>query len=197
MNATRDALAHEIRQAFGVTDNTEDRSATLSAIRNAEESCSCAQCGRTIAPGAPVWRQSITLGRSPFGGWHYRVAPHCEQCRTDWPFRRFWGPEACGHCGRPVYQQRDRRERRFVFCCDTCRKAVYSAAANTIAKRERAEYRTPRPCGMCNETFEPKRADARFCSVACKQRAYRRRTPTNKGRRVVRPNPAAKSLMRN
>lgn len=30
-------------------------------------------------------------------------------------------------------------------------------------------------CRTCNMMFKPKRSDARFCSVACKQSAYRRR----------------------
>jgi len=30
-------------------------------------------------------------------------------------------------------------------------------------------------CQACDKSFEPKRIDARFCSLACKQRAYRRR----------------------
>jgi hypothetical protein len=30
-------------------------------------------------------------------------------------------------------------------------------------------------CGSCGEGFTPARPDARYCSAACKQRAYRRR----------------------
>jgi len=30
-------------------------------------------------------------------------------------------------------------------------------------------------CGQCREQFEPARSDARFCSSACRQKAYRRR----------------------
>lgn len=33
-----------------------------------------------------------------------------------------------------------------------------------------------RPCEACNTPFEPKRADARFCSATCRQRAHRRET---------------------
>jgi hypothetical protein len=32
-----------------------------------------------------------------------------------------------------------------------------------------------RKCQACHDWFTPKRDDARFCSPACKQRAYRRR----------------------
>jgi hypothetical protein len=36
-------------------------------------------------------------------------------------------------------------------------------------------------CEVCERTFRPARRDARFCSQACKQRAYRRRVDPEVG----------------
>jgi hypothetical protein len=38
---------------------------------------------------------------------------------------------------------------------------------------------TTRPCVGCGETFEPTRADAQYCSSACRQQAYRHRVTDN------------------
>jgi hypothetical protein len=176
MSEKLDPVAAEIRQLLGVTDDKRETRGRF-AIRNAQNSCQCcAQCGCAIAPGAPIWRQQISLGRGFFGGWRLSIAPHCEQCKSK--LSGFEDPQPCKHCGRPVHQEYGGRDRRFTFCCEMCAKAVHSAIASTAAKEHRAEARSPRPCEACGETFEPARADARFCSSVCKQRAYRRR---NKG----------------
>lgn len=46
--------------------------------------------------------------------------------------------------------------------CRECRQAGRSRPA-------------PRECAACGSTFTPSRADARYCSPACRQRAYRAR----------------------
>ena len=38
-----------------------------------------------------------------------------------------------------------------------------------------------KPCEQCGRAFRPCRSDARFCSQACKQRAYRRRVDPDVG----------------
>jgi hypothetical protein len=40
---------------------------------------------------------------------------------------------------------------------------------------DRAEARKPRRCELCGKLFQPSRSDARYCSGAHKQEAYRRR----------------------
>jgi hypothetical protein len=35
--------------------------------------------------------------------------------------------------------------------------------------------RQPVACAMCGEKFKPKRSDAKYCSAACRQRAYVKR----------------------
>ncbi len=36
-------------------------------------------------------------------------------------------------------------------------------------------------CSVCGESFEPRRPDARYCSSACRQRAFRRRGSVTAG----------------
>jgi hypothetical protein len=53
-----------------------------------------------------------------------------------------------------------------------------SACSNRCEQRERRARRLAhrrRYCATCKMAFTPKRADARFCSNACRQRAYRTR----------------------
>jgi hypothetical protein len=54
-------------------------------------------------------------------------------------------------------------------CSENCRRAHYAAV-------RRAKRKPPaRNCEVCEEQFEPKRSDARYCSNACRQDAYRTR----------------------
>lgn len=57
------------------------------------------------------------------------------------------------------------------FCSDLCAARTYSRERHARKVRERGT----RKCFECAEVFEPARADARFCSVACKQKSYRHR----------------------
>ncbi len=58
-----------------------------------------------------------------------------------------------------------------VFCCEKCRWA----AANARAAERRREYRQNLCCEACGVSFAAMRGDARFCSNACRQAAYRLR----------------------
>ena len=60
------------------------------------------------------------------------------------------------------------------MCGPECRQAARYARLRIV--------RPTRACAQCQKPFVPRRDDARFCSVACKQRAYRRRA----SRHVVR-----------
>jgi hypothetical protein len=63
-----------------------------------------------------------------------------------------------------------------IYCSGVCREQARYAAA----RAKRADLRGTRICDNCDETFEPRRSDAKFCSDACKQRAYRKRVTLNK-----------------
>ena len=51
--------------------------------------------------------------------------------------------------------------------------------------RLRVELGTRIHCAHCREAFAPPRADARYCSHACRQAAHRRRRVTDKPQRVT------------
>ena len=69
-------------------------------------------------------------------------------------------------------------ENHFVgFLCADCADAQKKARRNRrLAHGRAAERGEFRHCDHCGETYEPKRTDARYCSQACRQRAYRQRT---------------------
>jgi hypothetical protein len=79
-------------------------------------------------------------------------------------------PRTCAFCGRSIcfacnssYRQR--------FCCKLC--AIREANGKVSAKR--AARRAKLICHGCGDAFAPARADARYHSNACRQRAYRQR----------------------
>ena len=55
--------------------------------------------------------------------------------------------------------------------CEYCRKVIYTQTRKRI---ERGMY----TCPCCGEQFLPIRADARYCSNACRQKDYRQRKVT-------------------
>jgi hypothetical protein len=55
--------------------------------------------------------------------------------------------------------------------CLDCTREMYT----TRRREHRAATRANRPCETCGDTFTPPRADGRYCSDACRQRAYRAR----------------------
>ncbi len=71
-----------------------------------------------------------------------------------------------------------------IYYCDACRERWDAKrrerldADNAKRRTRRAERRQYRPriiCGECDERFRPSRADSRYCSAACRQKAYRAR----------------------
>jgi len=167
---TLDKAAASIRAMLGVTD--DDREARYRhTIRNAQNDASvCAKCGRQIAASDPVWRQRFDLGYGLFGGgWGTTVAPVCSSCKDE--HELFDDARPCAGCGRPVHNLDNVYYRRFTFCSQVCRAKALAAHG----RNRRREARGDRPCEGCGKTFKPTRTDARFCSVACKQRAYRQR----------------------
>jgi len=63
-----------------------------------------------------------------------------------------------------------------VFCSELCRRQVFRAEQK--AKREPV---ADKRCDSCKAPFRPARADSRYCSNACRQKAYRDRTPAKTG----------------
>jgi hypothetical protein len=84
--------------------------------------------------------------------------------------REFRSAEPCDNCQRPIMLQMEiKKPPKHLVCGDECRAKVYSKVLSMH------RHKTPMPtfCQGCKERFLPKRQDARWCSSACRQRAYR------------------------
>jgi hypothetical protein len=141
-------------------------------IEAAREAQYCACCGEPFGEGDVIYRRRLNIGRAMMGLTDSCiVAPACEKHAVlDW--RRYRRAVPCAGCDRPV---RDLHYRRIVTCSDRCAARVVCLEA----RARRAENRGTLVCPVCNETFEPTRTDAKFCSGACRQRAYRHRVTDN------------------
>jgi hypothetical protein len=130
----------------------------------------CGLCDETFAESAVIYRRSVVY--PPSGGvfaWATVVAPACETCAS-LDHIPYLEPVPCQGCGRLVCNETSYRDRRRITCSERCAtKALYAEY-----RHRRAEARGTRVCPICNETFEPPRADAKFCSSPCRQKAYRR-----------------------
>jgi len=141
----------------------------------------CQHCHRDIADAEPVYRVQLWGGhpwcRAPI----YPTVRHlCTGCATSETMRHYklHPPTPCHHCGRPVHHGARRKVPEHVACSPECRLALNATLARA---RRQLRTRASLTCETCGKLFPPKRADARFCSFACKQRAYRQRqaiTPT-------------------
>ena len=121
--------------------------------------CTCADCGEEIE--GVVYRFP-----KPRGGGGWALAARCRGCAVI-PGR--WQPlavtpVACAGCGRPVATTHPQLFRAGVVCQPGC-------IARARDRRRRAA-RADRSCASCGALFSPGRSDARYCSPACRQRAY-------------------------
>jgi len=78
----------------------------------------------------------------------------------------------CKGCGRDFYTQ-----------IETKKYCLYSLCGNRGYQKElkqrRQEARKDVVCPVCEKTFTPKRSDAKYCSNACRQKAYRNSVTDN------------------
>jgi hypothetical protein len=121
----------------------------------------CGGCERDLAVDEPVWRV----------WWNRRgLRSICQACRRcyGWGRRYVWSSGPCEGCGRIVNEARWRPRR---FCSRICEDGYYAEQR----RARRAEARAGRRCDVCAELLDAGRADARYCSSACRQKAYRRR----------------------
>ena len=75
----------------------------------------------------------------------------------------------CDYCGRYIVGAAKR------YCSDRCRNDAYMER-----RRQRHEAKLRKSCAVCGKAFTAKRADAKYCSPACKQSAYRRSVIANR-----------------
>lgn len=84
----------------------------------------------------------------------------------------------CEACVQPKERHGDRK--RCTVCgCEMMSDRTDLCSNGCAQRRRRARYKHLRPmviCVGCGRQFAPKRRDAKFCSLACKQRAYRIRS---------------------
>ena len=130
------------------------------------KTCWCWKGRHDIPPGEAIMRRRGS-------GWR-RACLHCYG-REPEPDR--WTLQSCIHCRRPVYLEvRNKWGRKDVqplvsACNENCRCAAR-------ANQRRAGACRPRCCDHCAVEYTPKRMDSRYCSCACKQKAYRKRWRT-------------------
>jgi hypothetical protein len=75
-------------------------------------------------------------------------------------------------CNRPIFFNiMVRKSVRYIACSRECRQTLH----NEAYRRRHRRLAIKVSCKACGEAFTPKRADAAYCSAACKQRAYRGR----------------------
>jgi hypothetical protein len=143
------------------------------------------------------WRHDRHLGGYWVRSWYCRhagpdhVGNYCGDCHpTGWQQGRCAGCERVvmykSHGNRrfitpmwgngkpvraPGAKAEDYGGQSIVYCSTRCRSLVN----RTEAAMRRAEDRGPRRCEECNEVIDGLRADARYCSQPCRQKAYRRR----------------------
>jgi len=78
----------------------------------------------------------------------------------------------CGGCGRVFYTT--------IYTKKYCHSYWCGNQANNRRQREyRQMRRQDLVCQCCGEKFTPKRAGARYCSNACRQKDYRKRVTVN------------------
>lgn len=148
----------------------QKRDAGLKVRWNGSGVALCQKCGVTLEPGATIYRFRAYVGEGcDFYGRmksRYEVVSFCETCTPEKDGHR----AACHVCGRTIVRAWDGRRRWEEFCSNRCRWKH----DNAIRSKRRAA--PVRACACCGTQFTPKRADALYCSAACKQRAHRKRS---------------------
>jgi hypothetical protein len=171
-NLSDDELVEQTRELLG-GGKADDRERQLFArIREAKKSARCCgNCGEAIG-----LRKSVWIGLVAHPAFHliytHSLVPLCEGCSRRQRRRFHLNPFPCVTCGRNVYLREPPNQyfiRHAIACSDDCRAAYYRA--KRLARKGPRE----RVCATCGETFTPPRRDAKTCSPACRQKAYRQR----------------------
>jgi hypothetical protein len=155
---------------------TDNHSATVTQV-NSRNVCGC--CFRELEPDEAVWLRHISR-------LHYAaVCWDCSGIEFHWHqvddgvwangdmklFGYYWFEGTCGACSRTVFKK-TRYTRRHFFCSRKCEQAYWS-----LRRRKEMSEKT---CEVCSKGFTAKRSDAKTCSAACKQKAYRQRKKIKK-----------------
>ena len=128
----------------------------------------CPRCQHVFADGEIVYRRKV--------GWGGSVKTLCADCASAPTWGKWGEPQTCAAgCGVLVVSpwRWDSHAREYVPTFTACSTHCDARAAAEAKRRSRE-----RRCDDCGHTFDPTRADARYCSNACRQHAYRRRRAT-------------------
>jgi hypothetical protein len=101
-------------------------------------------------------------------------------CTTCYDHQRGWQPDGpafylharslpptpCAHCGLVVIRPHHRLLEH-VTCSHACRTA--------LTRKQTGNLGSGQPCATCGQLITTGRADARYCSNACRQTDYRKR----------------------
>lgn len=131
----------------------------------------CFKCDLAIAPLETIYGVRVATRWHFNGGGCWVVT--CASCAATLS-AVFFQPQHCEHCKRLVRKQVTGLRTVYVLCSDPCRDEFYRKLAAERRKAARANRETLN-CETCNRPFEPRRTDAKHCSPACKQKAYRQR----------------------
>jgi hypothetical protein len=175
-------LETQIAAAVGVTVTDNGGQRVVTGIRNTyvpgEYAPHCRRCDRYLYPREPA----VYTLRSDLLGIGLHQAVLCSDCqgtpledgeRDDAAWvavtrTRALGNEYYWHC-----RGCDRRmsgpglTKRQKYCTPECAR---------LHRRHRRHRLTTTTCNGCGETFVPDRNDSRYCTNACRQAAYRRRS---------------------
>lgn len=128
-----------------------------------ETAYACGYCGHVFVEGDVVYREPCGIGF-----WRaWRIVPFCQACADQRRLSGVRGPWPCeGGCGVLV-SVFEGGWNQSVCCSPRC--------VDEAARKRRRVEPVARECEVCGEEFIPKRSDARYCSSACRQDAYRKR----------------------
>ena len=148
-----------VTETFDSRNVTYGQCKTRPTISNRNNlNLTCYRCERDIGAGETVYRIR--------SNWRPVINIYCEQCHLPKDFDQ----GVCETCKREVYYPRDRVYRRHIFCSEGCQNEHYSKV-----QREKRLKNRQKECNECGQAFTAPRSDTKFCTSACKQRAFRQR----------------------
>lgn len=162
MPATQDAARAAFKARLKQVHPDVD---AYTAVPELQEAADAAAAGRPEVAEV-VWARDVLLRKIPASVTGNDVA------RGDSDNRHAYTPRRCKACDEPWIDHRGRliEYGRWKGLCWRCAIDAENGHQRDLRRQRRAN----RIC-ECGETFTPARSDGRYCSPACRQRAYRQR----------------------
>ncbi len=162
-------LATELA-SLGITPASDDEQAKRIHKRRSGRGELCFKCGRDFDATEPIYRDRV--GGYVMFSYSYRIVSYCKSCappETPWSYRE---QAPCDVCGRDVHSPYQQTYRKHVFCSDKCNQKFWINYQRQKRHEER-KISCQKNCGICDKPFTAPRSDTKYCSAACKQKAYR------------------------